>query len=55
MKMQIDISENKNISDKYVTHIIYSCLPTTSNKHYNSLSGFSYYSLIKVIEILLIL
>lgn len=54
MKVQIDIAE-KNRSDKYVIHIIYSCLPTTPNKRYSSLSGFSYYSLIKVIEILLIL
>lgn len=46
MKMQIDTAE-KNISDKYVIHIIYSCLPTTSNKRYSSLSGFSYYSRIK--------
>lgn len=54
MKMQINIAE-KNISDKYVIHIIYNCPPTTSNKRYSSLSGFPYYSLIKVIEILLIL
>lgn len=54
MKMQINIAE-KNISDKYVIHIIYSCPPTTSNKCYSSPFGFPYYSLIKVIEILLIL
>lgn len=54
MKIQINIAE-KNISDKYVIHIIYSFPPTTSNKRYSSRSGFPYYSLIKVTEILLIL